>query len=120
MLGLLYAASDALSTTTSTTYQNKLSVTTPAIAGTYRIGFSMEYNATSNNKNVQVRLYDNTNAVETDQNDQQTNSGANWFSFSGFYYHIQTATATTFILQYRAGTSNCQVRNARLEIWRVA
>jgi hypothetical protein len=80
----------------------------------------MEYNSQSNNKNVQVRLYDNTNAAELGQNDQQTNNSANWFSFAGFHYFTQGATATTFILQYRAQTATCQVRNAELEYWRVA
>jgi hypothetical protein len=119
VLGLLYAASDAESSTTSTTYQNKVSLSTPATAGTYRIGYTMEFNAGSNNKDVQVRLYDNTNAVDIGQNSQQTNSNANWFSFAGFHYFTQGATITQFILQYRAGTATCSVRNAEIEIWRV-
>jgi hypothetical protein len=119
-VGLGYASSDALSSTTSTTYQNKVSITTPAQAGTYRIGYSMEFNAQQNNKDVQVRLWDNTNSVEYGQNSQQTNNNANWFSFAGFHYvTIATDTATTFILQYKAGTATCQVRNAELELWRV-
>ena len=114
-----YAASDALSSTTSTTYQNKVTLSTPAVIGTFRIGYTMEFNATANNKDVQVRLYNNTAATEVAQNSQQTNNNANWFSFAGFHYVVQaTATSQQFILQYRAGTTSCQVRNAELEIWR--
>jgi len=97
-----------------------VSIATPAIAGTYRVGYSMEFNAQQNNKDVQVRLYNTTNATEYAQNSQQTNNNANWFSFSGFHHFTQGATANTFVLQYRAGTATCQVRNAEIEIWRTA
>lgn len=118
---LSYAESNTLSSTTSTTYQNKVSVTSPAVAGVYRIGYTMEFNAQQNNKGVQVRLWDNTNSIELAQNSQQTNNNSNWFTFSGFHYATVPAnTAVTFILQYKAGTATCQVRNAALELWRVS
>ena len=112
-----YASSDETSSTSLTTYQDKVSITTPAISGVVRVGYSMEYNGDTPG-DIQVRLYNSTDANEVAENSQETNNANNWFSFSGFYYITLTGGSRIFTLQYKAGTSNCLVRNARLEVWR--
>ena len=111
--------SDGTSSTSSTTYQTKVSITVPAYTGTVRVGWSMGYNADANNKDVYVRTYNVTDAVVLAENNQQTNNSLNWWTFAGFAYVTFTGAAKTFSIQYRAGTADCSVRNARLEAWKV-
>jgi hypothetical protein len=94
---------------------------TPAIIGDVRIGYSMEFNAGNNNKAVEVRFYCVSDAIEYGNNYQQTNNNLNWFTFSGFHYETLTGSSKTFSLQFRdTGGTICRVRNAEIEIWRVA
>ena len=119
--GLQYSESEALSSTTSTTYQTKLGITfgVTVASGTYRIIWTMEYQATQSNKNVYVRLRNTTDAVNYGDVEQQTNSSTNWYTISGFKHVVFNSANKTFELQYAAGSSNCNVRNARISAWRV-
>jgi hypothetical protein len=108
------------SSTTSTTFQDKLSLTTSSMAGVYRLGYSMEYNASQSNRAVEVRVYNSTDDVIINLNNMQTNSSTNWFTLSGFYYLTIVSSSKTIKLQYRYVTGTCVVREARLEIWRVS
>jgi hypothetical protein len=110
---------DTLSTTSSTTYQTKLTIVIPAYTGRYRIGWSMGYNSDANNKDVYVRVYNITDDVVLSENNQQTNNNLNWWTFAGFAYVDFTGSSKTFQIQYKAGTANCSVRNARLEAWKI-
>ena len=113
---------DTLSSTTSTTFQNKISITMPGIpgGGVYRLGYSMEFNSQNNNKSVEVRVYNSTDGLEIAENLQQTNNSGNYFSFAGIHHQTMGATSKTFVLQYRAIGTTCNVRNAVLEIWRIS
>lgn len=113
-------SSESVVSTTSTIYQTKLSITTPIISGLYRIGYSIEFNSSSNNRAVEVRWYNSTDNIEVDNNYAQTNSGSNWFTFSGFSYINIINTSKTFNLQYRGVSGECMVRGARIELWRVS
>ena len=116
-----YSEDDTTTTTTSTTYQNKITVTLPAgMDATIRIMWSIEYNASANNKDVWVRAYNITDGVVLGENNQQTNNNLNWWTFAGFGYIEFTGTSKTIALQYHAGTADCSVRNAHLEACRVS
>ena len=115
-----HVADDTLSSTTSTTFQNKLSLTSPSITGWIRVGYSMEYNAGQNNKEVEVRLYNSTEDIDIGNGIQSTNASTNYFTFSGFHYRYLTGTPMTYVLQFRQITGICSVRNAELEIMRIA
>lgn len=115
-----YAEDDTLTTTTSTTYQTKTSTSIPpTYSGTVRVAWSMEYNASANNKDVFVRAYNSTDAILLGENNQQTNNSANWWTFAGFAFVNVNDTSKTFVLQYRKGTADCSVRNAHLEVWKI-
>ena len=115
-----YVENDALSSTTSTTYQTKCSISVPAtISGTIRVMWSLEYNASANNKDVWVRAYNVTDGITLGENNQQTNNNLNWWTFAGFGYVTVSGTVKDFSLQFRAGTANCSVRNAHIEACRI-
>jgi hypothetical protein len=114
-------SSNAISSTTSTTWQTKLSITVSGFTGVLRVGRSMEFNSASNNKGVAVRFQNTTDNVTLGYSEQQTNNSTNWFGFSGFSYVTFNGTSKTFELQYRRiDTTTCNVQNARIEIWRVS
>lgn len=109
------------SSTTNNTFQIKTSIVIPGIAGSrFRVGYGMEFNASNNNKAVEVDLYNVYDDISVATNRQQTNSSANWFTFSGFHYEVMDTNAKTFQLRYRDVTgTTCSVKNAVIEIWRV-
>ena len=121
MLQRTYQESNGSSTTTSLTWQTKVSLTIPAATGTVRVSYTLEYNSGSNNKSVAVRCYNSTDAVVLGSNQQQTNNSANYYSFTGFAMITMTGASKTIDLQYTVITSgnSCTVQNARLESWRL-
>lgn len=117
------AASETESTTTSSTYQQKLRLTTGTLAtsAVYRVGWFYEWRmgSTNNKFDGQVQLDDTTTIHEISSEPQDT---ANWHSESGFYY-VTGANATVDIdLDYRsnAGGATAYIRKARLEYWRIS
>jgi len=110
---------DTISTTTLTTWQDKLSHTVLACDCLVRIGYTMEFNANANNKEVEVRLYNVTDGIEVANGTQSTNANTNYFSFAGFHHRLFTGAAKTYILQYRGISGACTVRNVEIESWRV-
>lgn len=118
------AASDTLSTTTSTSYQQKLRLTTGAIeAGTYRIGWMYDWGLTSNsyNFNAQIQI-DDTTTLMTHVEEPQDAGTDQRHQVSGFAYATLTATTHSIDLDYRTSDSGAtaRIQNARLEIWRVS
>ena len=115
-----YVEDDALSSTTSKTYQTKCTISVPAtISGTIRVMWSLEYNASANNKDVWVRAYNVTDDITLGENNQQTNNNLNWWTFAGFGYVTVSGVSKDFSLQFKAGTANCSVRNAHIEACRI-
>lgn len=118
------ASSDALSTTTSTTYQQKLRLTTATlIAGTYRIGWMYDWQITSTNSsfNGRVQLNDTTTLMDHLEETQDAATGQR-HQVSGFAYVTLTAATHTIDIVYRTSNSaaTARIQNARLEIWRVS
>ena len=115
-----YIEDDTLSSTTNNVYQTKCAIKVPAtISGTVRVMWSLEYNASANNKDVWVRAYNVTDGAVLGENNQQTNNNLNWWTFAGFGYVTVSGTVKDFVLQFRAGTANCSVRNAHIEACRI-
>jgi len=112
----------ALSTTTSTSFQEKLSlVTGTLIAGQrYRVGWYFELNSSKTNSSVysQVQALDSITIQETIYEPKDSN---NWIPIGGFgYFTPSTDQVVNFDIDYRAGGGNVAgIRNARLELWRV-
>lgn len=118
------AASEGESSTSSTAFVQKVSITTPSIpAGRYRVGWHYEWNYASaaNDALVQVQVDDTTTLMEMIQ--EPADAGTDqWNNKSGFGY-VDLTEATHFIdLDYRAGNAlySIAIRRARLEFWRVS
>jgi len=117
------AASDALSTTTSTTYQQKLRLSTgPIEAGTYRVGWMYDWQITSTNSNFdgRVQLNDTTLLMAHLEEAQDSATGQR-HQVSGFAYVTLTAATHNIDIDYRTSNAaaTARIQNARLEIWRV-
>lgn len=118
-----FAESLGQSQTNSTTFQTKLTLTTPNLsAGTYRIGFYYNWSLDSIADDFEARLLQDgaTNIMEHRQEPQDSGTDQA-FTNGGFVYRTLTAGVHTFTLQYRTddGAVTAYIRNVRLEIWRV-
>jgi pectin methylesterase-like acyl-CoA thioesterase len=119
--GYTYASTDARTTTTSSTYQTRTTLTTPATAGTYMVMFS----CVLDNANGQIgwaRLYNNTDAVTLFESNHRPTNAAVDASINGFAQITVSGSAKTIYLQYRSGTTGdtTGIAYARAQIWRVA
>lgn len=116
------ASSLGLSSTTSTTFQNKLTLVTPALpAGNYRIGwsYSWSYGSTGNDFEARVTL----NAVDIMNHAQEPKDAGTdqLHRHTGFEYQAISGI-NTIELDYRtdSGGVTAWIQRARLEIWRVS
>lgn len=110
------------STTTSSSFQNKLTLTTPALTGKYRVGWHAVVDQSLASDAVQAQLYNNTNAqvVGTTQ-EHEPKDTKNRIAVGGFEYIDFTGSAKSFTIQYRQQRgSTAGIQDARIEIWRVS
>lgn len=110
---------DTESSTTSSTFQQKLRLTTPSLpSGTYRIGFYCEYwqSNVSDFCEVKIELNDTTVLAtfifEPEDNDDRWPGG-------GFVYQSLSGVNTIDMDWRQQGGGTAFIRRARLEIWRV-
>jgi hypothetical protein len=117
-------ASTALSTSTSTSYQQKLRLTTGAIeAGTYRIGWMYDWGMTSNSYNFDAQIQvDDTTTLMSHVEEPQDAATTQRHQVAGFAYVTLTAATHNIDLDYRSSNAGgtARIQNARLEIWRVS
>lgn len=118
------AESEDSSSTSETTYQDKLSLVVPALAGRFRLGFSANISADAGNKRVWVRVFNSTDAVVLQESSAYPPIGNLQIAVSGFKYVTLAGVSKTFKIQWRreAGSPSfgATIRNARLELWRVS
>jgi len=119
-----YAESEGTSTTTSTTYQQKLRLTTPSIpAGDYRISYSYEVrnDAGDKERDVQVEVDDTTQIAEDRSSTNIVASGSGFLPTAGFKVLTLTAAVHNIDIDFRstAAGGTAEIRRARLHIWRV-
>lgn len=116
-----YEASEATSFTTSTTYQDKVILTTPSLpSGTYEIKYSCEAGQSGNNDRVQVLVDDDLGNIIGNPS-KETADPDDEIPFSGFRQLVYTTGIRTITLAFReqeGGTA--RVSRARLSIIRVA
>jgi hypothetical protein len=114
-----YAESESESTTSQTSYQQKLRLTTASLpAGNYHVGWSFEISVDSNNKTAgcRVQIDDTTTICEFFQSPFSNE----YSGISGFARVALTAGVHTIDIDYREITGITSIRRARLHIWRVA
>jgi len=114
--------STARSTSTESSPQNKLTMTTPALTGTYRIGWHAVVDQSSNSSSVEAQLWNSTNAQvvgviqvhEPEDTDSRIMVG-------GHAHIVFSGAAKTFIIRYNTANGNTAgIADARIELWRVA
>lgn len=118
------AASEGESSTSSTSYVQKVRLTTPSVpAGRYRVGWHYEWNyaSSANDALAQVQVDDTTVIMEMSQEPPDAGTDQ-WNNKAGFGYVDLTAGSHFVDLDYRAGNAlySMAIRRARLELWRVS
>ncbi len=115
-----YAASDALSTTTSYSWVDKLQLDTSDLpSGTYRVEWSGEiYNSGYNLAWIQCERTTG-GALEIGKASIFGYDDTEWFAQSGFW-EGSLSGEHTFKIQYAAGANTTGIRKARISLIRVA
>ena len=109
--------SESQSTTTSTSYQTKLSYNVGILeAGVkYRIGWYCEVNNSSTSGRTQVEVAYNGTVIGNPQIESEDSN--DWVPFCGFYYLPEDTAVTTITLKYRRQSEGtAKIRRARIEI----
>ena len=115
------AISAARSTTTSTTFQTKVTLTTPSLTGTYRVGWTSVIDIDNNKKSVLARLQNTTDAVTIGaEHSMEPKDVTNRIVAGGFAEVSFSGASKTFEIQYRATGNTAGIEDARIEIWRVS
>ncbi len=113
-----YASSDAESSTTSTTLQTKVTLTTPSIpAGDYRLGWTWEGSHSNSGiiAEFEVAFDGVVVALPTFEYDDD------YLAYGGFVVQTLASGARTATIKYRTqtATGTALIRRARLEFWRI-
>jgi hypothetical protein len=118
------AISVPISTTTSTTFQTKIALTTPSLTGTYRVGWTSLIGSSTTTDQVQVRLYNVTDgsAIGPDQ-PYAPNHADNRVLAAGFAEVVFAGASKTIEIQFRRrslAVVAVGIEGARIEIWRAS
>ena len=108
--------------TTSSTYQQKIRMTTSLLpTGKYRVGWFWEWNVSNSSADAEfrVQLNDTTDITNTVIESQDS---VNYHPHSGFYYLDNVSGVQNIDIDYRinSGNGTITIRKARLEIWRIS
>lgn len=119
---LTYAESEGNSSTTSTTtWQNKVTITTPAIvnAGTYVIFWYIRAQTSAANRDFEIRIIDGSSNV-VGYYQTRNPQAASEIPFTG-YDLLPLVTGTfSYTMQFKMiGSGTLTVSNARLTFWRI-
>jgi hypothetical protein len=117
-----YASDETLSSTTSSSFQNKVRLTTGSVTeGTYRVGWNYIWRLSSNKSNF-LSIVTVDSAIITNHVQEPKDSGSDQrHQLTGFKHMSLTAGIHTIDIDYsidNSGTAN--IWEARLELWRVA
>lgn len=116
-----YAESEGESSTTSGSFQNKVNLTTSALAGgDYRISWFYEVYTTDNDMNIRVQLDDTTNLTEHEHTSVDEGDKHYWASHSGFMKVTLSAASHFIDIDWNDdGGGSAKIRRARLEIKKI-
>ena len=115
----VYDEDDTESSTTSTAWTEKLSISSTVPSGDYIILWSYEWSHSDTSRffDGRLQLDDTTNIMG---HHESTSNTANWVPVSGFK-RLQLSGSHTLDLDYRSSKKNktAYIRRARLELWRI-
>ena len=114
--------SSGRSTTTSSTFQSKVSLVTPALTGTYRVGWTAIVDCSSASTSNEYRLYNTTDtALIGGLIVMEFKDPSNRDCVGGFAEVVFTGSSKTFQIQHRVQSANTSgIQEARIELWRVS
>ncbi len=117
-----YASSEGESTTTSSSWQPKLNLTTANLpSGRYRLSYSAELRNSSDEAAAMGRVTVNGITVAEAGIDYGEDTPNNFTSFSGFYDLGTISGVQDIDMDFREQSGGtARIRRARLEIWRVS
>jgi hypothetical protein len=113
---------EGTSTTTSSTMQDKVTLTTPALTGTYRVAFFCEIMIGTANARHRCQLYNVTDAAELCFDDTRPSLASMYTVRSGFQNVTFAGAAQTFKIQFanQNNSATVTIRRARIEFWRIS
>jgi hypothetical protein len=120
------ASSETDSSTTSTSWSQKVRLTTSALpAGKYRIGWSYNIRQSNTSYSAQARVQINdTGTVHNYMLEPKDGTSNEEDAVGGFYYYTVSTGGTTLDIDLDFSTENSggttTIRRARLEFWRVS
>lgn len=116
------AESLARSTTTSTTFQDKLTVVTPTLTGTYRIAWMAVVDQINIQDSVEARLYEGTaGAVIGATQRLEPKDPDNREYVGGIALEVYSSESREYVIQYRQQDgSTAGIQNAVFEMWRTS
>lgn len=118
------AISLARSTTNSQTFQVKVTLTTPTLTGTYRIGWHAAVDIGTTTRDAEFQLYNATDASIVGVVQQlEPKDIHNIYAVGGFAEVVFSSESKSFEIQYRrssSGTTQVGIADARIEFWRVS
>jgi hypothetical protein len=115
------AESAGESATTSSTYQDKVTLVSNVLTGTYLILFEVDRKTASANKRVFTRLYNVTNSAVLCFSDFRPTLADVWDRDVGFGYVTFAGASKTFKVQYASqdNSTSVTVKEARIALWRI-
>ena len=121
----IYSESESISSTSSSSYQRKVLLTTPSVsAGDYRIGWSFEGTHTNDLTEFEFRVrLDDSTTLNGDcrLTADDASLRGEYIAACGFKQVTLTAGVHEFDIDYRElGSDTSRIRRARLEFWRVS
>ena len=118
------ASSDGESSTTSTSYQQKLRLTTSNLPSDakYRIGWYYEWQYSDRRNDFRARVQINDSDTIMEQQQEPKDEGSDqWHTCSGFAYTTESGILN-IDLDYNSSSSSdtSSIRRVKLELWRVS
>ena len=116
----------AQDTTTSNSFQDKLTMTTGVLTGTYRVSWSAVIGQSNTQDKCEARLRNTTDSVTVgNQNASgiriEPKDSANRYPVGGWDLVVFSGAAKTFVIQWREQDGNtARIEDARIEIWRIS
>lgn len=116
------AVSVGRSTTTLVAFQTKTTLTTPALTGTYRVGWESVIDNEAVPRDTIVRLRNVTDGVTVGAERRiESDDVSNRRGQGGFDIIVFTGTAKTLEIQFATSAGGTAgIQDARIEIWRIS
>ena len=122
-VGYQNAESLSSSTTTSTTYTNKVTLTTPSLpAGRYLVGFYSELTTDNASRSFGVRLGVDTASVILAEISQKPGTAGEFTAFGGVVEVTLTAAVHTFEIDFKVSGSAAPItiQRSTVSIWQAS